>query len=219
VDGVAATAGEYADVDGMNIDVLFTGSQKAFGVCPGMFVLWAGEKALARRKELGTIPEYFVDFEKWIPIMENPTKYFATPAVNLVWAMLESTRIIAAEGLAARAERHAKNAKSVAKALESIGITILAKPECRASTLSVAIYPEGVDDGKFRAAMLEEGVVIAGALGAYAGKAFRVGHMGNITMNEMVVMLAAVERSLAACGADVALGKAVGTYLAEMQNA
>ncbi len=84
VDGVAATGGEFADVDGMKIDILFTGSQKAFGVSPGMFILWAGEKALARRKELGTIPEYYVDFEKWIPIMDEPSKYFATPAVNLV---------------------------------------------------------------------------------------------------------------------------------------
>ena len=90
VDGVAATAGEYENVDEMGIDVLFTGSQKAFGVCSGMFVVWASKKALQRRKDLGTIPEYYVDFEKWIPIMENPAKYFATPAVNLVWAHARS---------------------------------------------------------------------------------------------------------------------------------
>lgn len=64
VDGVAATGGEYADVDRMKIDILFTGSQKAFGVCPGMFILWASKKALERRKALGSIPEYYVDFEK-----------------------------------------------------------------------------------------------------------------------------------------------------------
>ena len=74
VDGVAATGGEFADVDGMNIDILFTGSQKAFGVSPGMFVLWASKKALQRRKDLGMIPEYYVDFEKWIPIMTDPSK-------------------------------------------------------------------------------------------------------------------------------------------------
>ena len=218
VDGVAASAGEFEDVDGMGIDVLFTGSQKAFGVCPGMFVLWAGKKALQRRKDLGLIPEYYVDFEKWIPIMENPAKYFATPAVNLVWAMLEATAIIKEEGLKARADRHAKNARAVAKALESIGLHILAAPGCRASTLSCVLYPDGVDDARFRAAMLSEGVVVAGALGAYAGKAFRVGHMGNAAENDMVVMLSAVERALRACGADAAPGRAVGVYLSEMQQ-
>jgi len=218
VDGVAATAAEYADVDGMNIDVMFTGSQKAFGVCPGMFILWAGKKALERRKELGMIPEYYVDFEKWIPIMENPAKYFATPAVNLVWAMNEAVRIIKKEGLKARADRHRRNAKAVAKALESIGLSIVARSDCRASTLSLVVYPEGVDDAQFRSVMLDEGVVVAGALGKYAGKAFRVGHMGNITPNEMVVMLSAVERSLVRCGAAVEQGKAVGTYTAEMSK-
>lgn len=218
VDGVAATAGEYADVDGMHIDLMFTASQKAFGVCSGMFIVWAGKKALERRKTLGTIPEYYVDFDKWLPIMENTSKYFATPAVNLVWAMKESVAIIKEEGLKARADRHRKNADAIAKAVESIGCTLLAKPGCRASTLSVILYPEGVDDAKFRANMLQEGVVCANSLGAYLGKSFRLGHMGNITENEIIVGLSAIERSLKSCGADVKLGTAVGTYLAEMHK-
>lgn len=216
VDGVAATAGEYADVDGMNIDIMFTGSQKAFGVCPGMFVLWAGKKALERRKSLGMIPEYYVDFEKWLPIMEDPSKYFATPAINLVWAMKESTAIITEEGLKARDERHRKNALAIHKGLEAIGLKILAKPECRASTLSVVLYSEGIDDAKFRGTMIQEGVVVAGALANYAGKAFRIGHMGNVTTGDMVRMLTAIERSLKACGADIKLGAAVGAYMEEM---
>ncbi len=219
VDGVAAEAAEYTDVDGMNIDILFTASQKAFGVCPGMFVVWASQSALARRKELGTIPEYYVDFEKWLPIMKDPSKYFATPAINLVWGMAESVRLIKEEGgLKVRAERHRKNADATAKALESIGFQILAQPGCRACTLSVCIYPAGVDDAKFRASMLDNGVVCAGSLGAYAGKAFRLGHMGNIGENEMITALSAVERSLLACGVAVELGKSVATYVAEMKK-
>ena len=231
VDGVAATGAEYVDVDGMGIDVLFTGSQKAFGVCPGMLVVWAGQKALARRKALGVIPEYYVDFEKWIPIMDDPAKYFATPAVNLVFAMSEATRIIAEEGLRARHERHQKNAAAVREALESIGLRILAKPGCQASTLSNVIYPPGIDDAKFRSTMISNGVVVAGALGAYAGKAFRIGHMGNITINDMVQLIGAIERSLDTCregaGAPTAaptpaaapakLGTAVGVYMDAMK--
>lgn len=216
VDGVAAEAAEFTDMGAMNIDVLFTGSQKAFGVCPGMFILWANQKALARRKELGTIPEYYIDFEKWLPIMENPSKYFATPAVNLVWALKRSMEIIREEGLAARCERHSKNAKAMAKALESIGFRVLAKPECRANTLSVLLYPEGVDDAKFRNAMLENDVICAGSLAALAGKSFRLGHMGNVGQSEMVVALTAIEKSLMACGIDIVPGTSVGVYLQEM---
>lgn len=219
VDGVAAEAAEFTDFDGMHIDVLLTACQKAFGVCPGLFILWASQKALARRKELGTIPEYYIDFEKWLPVMENPAKYFATPAVNLIWALKESVAIINEEGgLKPRYERHVKNAKAFVKALESVGLTPVAQEDCRAVTLTTAIYPEGVDDAKFRNTMYEEGVVVAGALGQYAGKAFRIGHMGNASKNEMIIALSAVERALAACGCKVELGKAVATYVEEMSK-
>ena len=181
-----------------------------------MFIVWASQKALARRKSLGTIPEYYVDFEKWLPIMENPAKYFATPAVNLVWAMKEATAIIREEGLKERDARHHKDALAIHKALEAIGFSILAKPECRADTLSVCIYPEGVDDAKFRAAMFDEGAIVAGALGAYAGKAFRLGHMGNIDQNTIVQTLGAIERALKTCGCAVKLGTAVGAYMEAM---
>ncbi len=216
VDGVAATVGEYEDVDGMNIDILFTGSQKAFGVCPGMFILWASKKALRRREELGTIPEYYVDFQKWLPIMEDPGKYFATPAVNLVWAMAESVRIIKEEGYENRCERHRKNARAMQAALESLGFRVLAEPEHRAVTLSNLVYPEGLADGEFRSALYDEGMTVAGGLGPYAGKMFRLGHMGNIDSNDEVATLGIIERALARCGADVAMGSSIGVYMREM---
>ena len=216
VDGVAATAGEFADVDGMNIDVMFTGSQKAFGVCPGMFILWASQRALERRQSLGTIPEYYVDFDKWLPIMDNPSKYFATPPINLVWALLESLRIIDAEGLKNRYERHRKNARAMQAAFESLGFTVLADKACRAVTLSNLIYPEGIDDAKFRNTLMEEGIIVAGGLGAYAGKMFRIGHMGNIDINDEVAVLGVLERTLKRCGREIELGKSIGVYLSEM---
>ncbi|MBS5335412.1 MAG: alanine--glyoxylate aminotransferase family protein [Anaerovoracaceae bacterium] len=218
VDGVAATGGEFADVDSMKIDVLFTGSQKAFGVSPGMFVLWVGNKALARRKALGTIPEYYVDFEKWIPIMDEPSKYFATPAVNLIWAMKEATKIISEEGYKERYYRHKKNAEAMQTALESMGFRILAEREHRAVTLSNLIYPEGVEDSSFRSTLYEEGITVAGGLGEYAGRMFRLGHMGNIDINDEVAVLGVIERALIRCGADVEPGKAVGIYMTEMMK-
>lgn len=216
LDGVAATAGEFADVDNMNIDVMFTGSQKAFGVCPGMFILWASKRALDRREALGMIPEYYVDFAKWIPIMDDPSKYFATPAVNLVWAMLESLRIIKEEGLKERDARHRKNARAMQAAFESLGFKLLAEEGHRAVTLSNLIYPEGLNDAQFRNTLLEEGIIVAGGLAAYAGKMFRIGHMGNIDINDEVAVLGVIERTMARCGMNVEFGKSIGVYLAEM---
>ncbi|MCQ4924359.1 alanine--glyoxylate aminotransferase family protein [Tissierella carlieri] len=208
VDGVAATAGEREYVDKYNIDILFTASQKAFGVAPGLALLWASEKAMERRKSIGSIPEYYVDFDKWLPVMHDPSKYYATPAINLIWALQESIRIIKEEGIEARYEKHIDISKAMRAALIAMGFTILADEKNRATTLSCCLYPEGIDDLKFRTVLAEEGAQVAGGLGAYAGKMFRIGHMGNIDMLDMVGAISAIERTLYRMDIDV-LGKGV----------
>ena len=59
---------------------------------------------------------------------------------------------------------------------------------------------------------------MAGGLAAYAGKMFRLGHMGNIDINDEVAVLGIIERGLIRCGVKVELGKAVGIYMTEMMK-
>ena len=217
VDGVCSTGGHYENLKEQNIDILFTGTQKAFGVCPGLLMLWANQKAMDKRASLGTIPEYYVDFDKWVKTMDNPAVYFATPAINLVWALKESVRIIEAEGgLKPRYERHLKNARAVQKALISMGFGILAEDGCRAVTLTNALYPDGVDDAAFRSTLIEEGIIVAPGLGPWMGKLFRLGHMGNISVNDEVAALSTIERALMKAGKLSKPGVGVGVYLEEM---
>ena len=216
VDGVAASAGEREYVDDMNIDILFTGSQKAFGVAPGLAILWAGQKALQRRKSLGTIPEYYIDFEKWIPIMNDPSKYYATPAVNMIWALKESVRLINEEGIEERYERHTKVSNAFNSSLEAMGFKILAKEEHRCSTLSTVLYPEGINDAEFRKVLAEEGAMVAGGLAAYAGKMFRIGHMGNIDDHTVYSTIAAIERTLIKLGYKYEVGIGLKVLLETM---
>lgn len=218
VDGVCSVGAEAVDMKECGIDVLFTGSQKAFGVSPGLAMLWANERALARRQSLGTIPEYYCDYELWIPIMDDPSKYFATPAVNLVWALAESVRIMQEEGLTARYDRHKKTAQAMRKGFEALGFALLADPSVRAHTLSNLLYPEGVEDVPFRTMLAEEGVQAAGGVGQYAGRMLRIGHMGNIDHVECVATLAALERALRRSGVDVAYGVGVAAYQEAMEK-
>ena len=50
---------------------------------------------------------------------------------------------------------------------------------------------------------------MAGGLGPYAGKMFRLGHMGNIDKHDVVSVLASIERAMARAGIPVELGKGV----------
>lgn len=216
VDGVCATAAEPEYLDEMGIDVLITGSQKALGVPPGLAIVLAGEKALGRRKSLGTIRDYYVDFEKWISVMNDPSKYFATPPVNMIWALKEALKIIKEEGVENRYQRHKKVARAMQAALEELGFKLLAKKEYRAVSLSNALYMEGIEDAEFRKILAEEGVVVAGGLGAYAGKMFRLGHMGNIDNHFLVSTISAIERTLYRLGKEDVLGRGLKVLLEEL---
>lgn len=210
VDGVAACGGAMVDMT-WGIDVYFTCTQKALGSVPGMTVVWANRRALAKRESLGPIPESYVDFDRWIPVMTDTKKYWGTPAVNNIWALKEAVRIIKEEGYEARCKRHAADAALIAGAMGAIGFTTACQGEFRAPTLSVFIYPAGMTagDAAFRDAVAVEGGIVAGCLGDLAGKGFRMGHMANLDKHMLICYVGAIERACLRCGMEIQPGAAL----------
>jgi aspartate aminotransferase-like enzyme len=215
LDGVCASAGIPEPMKEYGIDVIVTTCQKAFGTPPGLTMVALSNKALARREALGSVPGYYTDWKNWLPIMDNPGLYFATPPVNHIVALNESVKIILQEGLEARYQRHNRIGRSFRAGLAALGLKPVTEPAALAPTLSVITYPEGLDDAAFRAAMEQYDVFVAGGVGTLKGKIFRVGHMGNICINELVMTLYAIERALKAVGMDVTPGAGVGAAWSE----
>lgn len=209
LDGVCATGGVDEPFDTWGVDVLLTAAQKAIGAPPGLALCLFSTRAVERRKSKAAVPAYYADILRWLPIMEDPGKYFATPCVNEIVALGEALRILHEEGLPARFERHKRIGRAVRAGLEALGLSFVTAPDCRADTLSVVCYPKGVEDLAFRKQMVSRGIVVAGCLGPLAGKAFRMGHMGNIGAGEIARVLQAVEDSLRALGVHVPPGPAV----------
>lgn len=188
LDGVVATAAldenmskPYGGNVDYKIDIVLTGSQKAIGIPPGLAIIAFNETALKARDALGDIAAYYCDIKNWLPIMRDPSKYFATPPVNLIYAYHKAMDIVLEEGIQQREQRHIAFGRGIRAALRTFGMEPLASEEVSAPTLSCMLYPEGVDDAAFRTLLSHKGVIVAGALAHLAGKAFRIGHMGNTT--------------------------------------
>lgn len=218
LDGVCATAAmdedmskEYGDADA-KIDVVLTGSQKAIGVPPGLAIVAFNKTALAAREQIERVPAYYCDIYNWIPIMHDPGKYFATPPVNLIYAYSEGMRLVLEEGLENRYQRHEKYGKAVRAALAVYGMNALAEENVAAPTLSCILYPEGVNDSTFRADLAKKGLILAGALAHLAGKAFRIGHMGNATEQMLEKAIILIGETLNEHGILVNQPKAVERY-------
>ncbi len=143
-----------------------------------------------------SIPAYYADLLRWLPIMKDPSKYFSTPCVNEIRSFNESTKIILEEGLDVRFERHEKTARAIRAAFKSLGFSFFTEDSFLADTLPVVLYPDGIEDKAFRGRLFENGVVVAGGLGEVAGKVFRIGHMGNLSLAQIYFALQAVENTL-----------------------
>lgn len=216
VDGVVATAALVEDMgkayggnENYKIDIVLTGSQKAIGVPPGLAIIAFSQQALAARANLAFVPAYYADIENWRPIMNDPSKYFATPPVNLIYALDVALQIVLEEGMEQREARHVRYGQGVRAALKSYGFTPLASEEVAAPTLSCLLYPEGVEDAAFRGKLASRGVIVAGSLAHLAGKAFRIGHMGNTTPEQLVEAIRVVGEALQELNIDANIEQAV----------
>ncbi len=196
VDGVCATGGIEERMTDWGVDVILTAAQKCFGVPPGLAVLVFSEKAMDKRKSLESVHAYYGDILNWLPVMEDPSRYFSTPCVNEIRAFSEGARVMLDEGMDVRFKRHQKSARALRAGLKSLGFSFFTDDKFFADTLSLPVYPRGVEDRAFRERLAEKRVIVAGGLGRLKGKVFRIGHMGNISYSQIEFAVNAVENTL-----------------------
>ena len=180
VDGVCATGGIEERMDDWGIDVVLTAAQKCFGVPPG-----PGHRRLfasgpmAKRRSLPSVPAYYSDILRWLPIMKDPAKYFSTPCVNEIRAFREGTRIMLEEGMDARFERHAKiGPGDPGRASGRWASGFSPSPSSWPTRSPSSVYPAGVDDKAFRTGYARNGVVVAGGLARDRGQGLPHGPHG-----------------------------------------
>lgn len=182
-DGVCATAGERFEMAAWGADLYFTGSQKAIGLPPGLALMVAGERALAaRRSRRAAPPPLYLDWDSWLPVHrayeERKPSYFATPATSLVMALEAGLGEILEGGVEARVEAHARAAAALRAAWDVLGLRSVPAPAVSGNTLSVLLFPPGID-ATLLPRVAARGVVVAGGLHpAVKATSFRVGHMG-----------------------------------------
>lgn len=182
-DGVCAAAGEPFEMAAWGADLCFTASQKALGLPPGLALMVASERALAARAgRKSPPPPLYLDWESWLPIHrayeERKPSYFATPATSLVMALETGLGEILQDGIASRIEAHARAAAALRNAWRVLGLRSVPREAVTGNTLSVLLFPEGID-AALVPRIAARGVIVAGGLHpAVKTTSFRIGHMG-----------------------------------------
>lgn len=180
IDCVTSLAGHELRLDDANVDAAFSGAQKCLNCPPGLAPFTAGERALARVDgesrswyfDLGLVLGYWAD--------DGVARtYHHTAPINMVYALHEALAIVREEGLEARWARHARAHEALRCAFAALGLERVAPPGEQLHPLLAVRVPEGLDETGIRRALLQDHrIEIAGGLGPFAGRVWRIGVMG-----------------------------------------
>jgi alanine-glyoxylate transaminase/serine-glyoxylate transaminase/serine-pyruvate transaminase len=212
VDTVATLAGAPVSVDAGGIDVCYSGSQKCLSAPPGLAPITVSRRAnhlLCGRQT--KVQSWYLDMSMVEKYWGRDRTYHHTAPISMIYALDEALRIVLEEGLEARWQRHTRNMEALLAGLGALGLRPLAPEGYRMPTLAAVLVPDGIDDAGIRSRLLSRyNIEIAGGLGTFRGKLWRVGLMGNsCTESNVLLLLAALETLLAEDGVLKAAGKGV----------
>ncbi len=211
MDGVSALGAVPFEQDAWGIDVAITGSQKSWMAAPGMAFLSISERAWAA-VETAQMPRFYFDARLYRKSMTTGETPF-TPAIGVLFQLDVAMGLMMAEGPAAIYARHAACAAATRAGLDALGFRRFADPAHASSTVTCAWLPEGLDWKAFNSALKARKLVVAGGQAKLNGLVFRIGHLGTVTLDEIIACIGVIEEGLLAIGRPVVPGSGVAAAL------
>ena len=186
VDTISGLAAADLRHDEWRIDVTVAGSQKGMMLPPGLAFTAVSQKAIAASKSSNLARAYF----EWSDMLStNETGFFPyTPATGLLYGLAEAIDMLNEEGLQNVFARHERLASATRAAVHAWGLEI----NCRdaryySPAVTTVLMPEGHNADQYRKVVLDTfNMSLGTGLNRLAGKAFRIGHLGDT--NELTVM-------------------------------
>jgi predicted phosphoserine aminotransferase len=194
VDTVSGAGGIEIRADEWGVDVCLTSSQKALALPPGLALCSVSDRAMARAE---TIPHRgwyfdFLQYERYAAKNHTP----ATPAISLMQALDAQLDSIAAEGWAERFARHKQLMGMVHAWVEANGFDFFAEAGYRSPTVTAVRNTRGIGVGALNVYLRERGMLISDGYGPLKGETFRIAHMGDVTENEVEILLDTISEFL-----------------------
>ncbi len=199
VDSISGLASVDYEHDLWGADVTVSGSQKGLMMPPGLGFNALSDRAIDVAKRGGSKRSYW-DWQEMLTA--NASGYFPyTPATTLFYGLKEAIAMLEEEGLQNVFSRHKRLADSCRAAVDAWELeTVCLNPQEHSNALTGIMMPDGHDADHVRQIILQHfNMSLGTGLGKIRGKAFRIGHLGDI--NELMLMGVV-------CGVEMGLGLA-----------
>lgn len=190
VDAVTSLGGSEIQVDGWNIDAIYSGSQKCLSCTPGLSPVSFSDAALAKvEKRQSKVQSWFLDLNLVMGYWGGGAKrtYHHTAPINALYGLHEALVMLKDEGLENAWARHRHHHKALKAGLEALGLNFIVPEAERLPQLNAVSIPEGIDDATVRSTLLNDySLEIGAGLGPMTGKVWRIGLMGHACRKENV---------------------------------
>ncbi len=207
VDVVASLGAIPFEMDKWGVNAVIGASQKGLMVPPGVGFCVADARAM-KVCENNPAPRFYWD---WLRRRKGPSysRFCGTAPQNLLFGMDAAFELLEREGVDQVHARHRILAGAVRAAVQSWSeagnLDFLCKiPEARSDSVTAILVKPGVDPELIRKTAREKyQVMIAGGLGPFAGRVFRIGHLGDLNPAMILGCLAGVEAAMQSLGIEV----------------
>lgn len=199
VDVVASLAAAPYDMDGWGVNVTMGASQKGLMCPPGIGFCAVDDRAMAIAQKNPSHRFYW----DWVRRFDAPAykKFCGTAPQNLLMGLRAALGLIEREGLDNVHARHRRFSQAVGNAVsvwaEHGKLSFMCKEPAARSVSVTSIETHGVNPEEIRRVARQRfNVSIAGGLGPFTGRVFRIGHLGDMSAPMVMGCLAAVEGAL-----------------------
>ncbi|MHA1399855.1 MAG: pyridoxal-phosphate-dependent aminotransferase family protein [Candidatus Heimdallarchaeaceae archaeon] len=191
VDTVSSLAGDLILPDEMHTDFVFASTQKAFALPPGLAIMIYSDAAMKRAEEVknrGLYTDLLKVHKYYLKKKQTPS----TPALSLLYALDYQLGKMLKEGAEGRYERHKAMAELTRNWALKHGFKLFAEEGYESVTVTTIENTLGKDVGELNAKLAEKGMEIANGYGDLKDKTFRIGHMGDHTVDTIKELLDAI---------------------------
>ncbi len=206
VDGIASTGTETMHMADWGVDVVLAASQKGMMMPPGLSFCALSPRAVERCHEIDSPRGYW----DWRPRMNGEYVYMrfgGTPPEQHMYALRAALDLVAEEGgMDAVVARHARLAQAVREAVGvwseagHMELNVL-DPERRSNAVTCVRMAPDVDGETFLKVVRERfHVSVGGGMFELAGRAFRMGHLGDLNEPMIIGALGGIEMTFEVMG-------------------
>jgi len=194
VDCVTSIGACNVPVDQWGLDIVASGSQKGYMIPPGLSFISMSKKAW-EASDKSNLPKFYLNlksYKKSLATNSNPY----TPAVNLVFALDASLKMMKEEGLEGIFARHNRHKLAISSAVKALNLKLFSD-ENHLSPSITAVETEQIDAEQFRKKIKGKfDILLAGGQDHLKGKIFRVGHLGYINDRDVITVISAISNTL-----------------------